>query len=247
MVEGFQRQNGRPFTQRQTVALSVERPALRGGKRLERIEAGEDQLAQRIVTAGEDALGKPGADQRGGVPNGVGAGSAGVADDRHRTAEAKGLAQFQGLALRLILHHARRLLAVAEGFADCLAKIIFPHSHPAAGRAEHHRQIFRRRPSGLLPGLVRRVQQQPARPIQPALLARGQSAPRQARREIHLGRAFHPLPGNVEQGDGTKSGPPATKAQRVRFPAVAQGGNNANSGDDHAERVRAALWDWKKH
>src|SRR5260370_29314268 len=121
MIERFQRQDGRAFPKRETVALRVERPALRGRKRLERIEAGEDQLAQRIVTAGEDALGLPGADERGGVPNGVGAGSAGVADDRERAAESKGLAQFAGLALRLVFHHPGRLPAVAETFPDRLA------------------------------------------------------------------------------------------------------------------------------
>src|SRR5260370_746199 len=55
MIERFQGQDGRAFPERETVALRVERPALRGRKGLERIETGYGQLTQRMVTAGENA------------------------------------------------------------------------------------------------------------------------------------------------------------------------------------------------
>ena len=55
--ECFQREDRRAFTQPQSVALRIEGPAPRRRKRLERIEASEDQLAERIVAARQRALG----------------------------------------------------------------------------------------------------------------------------------------------------------------------------------------------
>src|SRR5262249_7841206 len=111
MVVALERENGRAFAQAESVALRVEGPAARGRERLERIKAGEHEVARGIVTAREHALGVAVAHQRPGVTDGVGARRAGVADDGDRAVAAEGFAEIQSLSLCLVLHDARGLPA----------------------------------------------------------------------------------------------------------------------------------------
>ena len=53
----FKRDDSRAFAKRQTVAPRIKRTADRGRKRLQRIETRKNQLTERVVTAGDNALG----------------------------------------------------------------------------------------------------------------------------------------------------------------------------------------------
>ena len=58
----FQRDDRRAFAERQTVAPRIEGAADRGRERLQGIEAGKNHFTQRIIAAGEHALGLAGSE-----------------------------------------------------------------------------------------------------------------------------------------------------------------------------------------
>ena len=87
--EIFQRENRRAFAREPFRCGRVEGPAFFRRRRLERIETDKDQLGERIVAAGEDALVAARADAFEGMPDRVRAGSAGIRDDLARGREAE--------------------------------------------------------------------------------------------------------------------------------------------------------------
>ena len=80
---------------------------------MQRIEASEDQFTKGIITASEHALARAASQQFPRMTNRIRAGSAGIGNDGDRAAKAKGIGENQGLALGLIMRHARRLAALA--------------------------------------------------------------------------------------------------------------------------------------
>src|SRR3954463_15446892 len=65
----FQRQDSRAFSECQAVTPPVERATFCGRKSLERVETRKDQLAQRIVAAGEHFFSVTVADQGKSLPD----------------------------------------------------------------------------------------------------------------------------------------------------------------------------------
>ena len=92
-IEIFQREKRRAFAENHSGALAIERPAFFRRRGLERIEADENQLGERVVAAGQNALVAAGADAFEGMPDRVRAGGAGVRDHlagaRDRTPPAR--------------------------------------------------------------------------------------------------------------------------------------------------------------
>ena len=156
VVKIFQREHRRTFTQRESVAVRVERTTPRRRQGLKRIETREDQLTERVVTARQHPLGVAVANQIEGVTDGVRTRRAGVGDESKRPAKAKCRRKIDPLLLHLILRDARRLPSLARWFADGLAVIGFPGVHATTRRAEDDRQVIGRFPACLRPGLVRR-------------------------------------------------------------------------------------------
>ena len=84
MLEGLEGNHGGAFPDGQAIAARVEGTADAGRKRLQRIEARENQQAKGIVPAGEGALGLAAANEFPAVPDGIGARRAGIGNDRNR-------------------------------------------------------------------------------------------------------------------------------------------------------------------
>src|SRR5206468_2534181 len=84
--------------QGQAIALRVEGPALRGRQRLERVEAGKNELAQRIIAARQHPLRAAAANQGKRMANRIGAGSAGIGYDCDWAAETESTGQVKRVA-----------------------------------------------------------------------------------------------------------------------------------------------------
>src|ERR1051326_4647938 len=67
ILKAFQRHYRRSFTKCQAIAVRIKWAALRWRERLQRIKAGEDELAQSVVAASQHALGLACSNQVKGV------------------------------------------------------------------------------------------------------------------------------------------------------------------------------------
>jgi hypothetical protein len=115
VVKTFERQKPRPLAQSQAVTVDIERPALGGRKRLQGIEAGEDQLTERVVSTGQNPFGTPVANLFPRVSDGVRPRGAGVGNDGDRSLETQRRGQFESLPLGLVMHSANRLAPLRTG------------------------------------------------------------------------------------------------------------------------------------
>jgi hypothetical protein len=247
MFQGLQSEHGRAFAEGEPIAMSVEGAALRRRERLERIKAREDELTEGIVTACKNALSVAAPKQIPGMANRVGAGGAGVSDDRDRTAETKGVRQIEALPLGLIMQDPGGLISMRERFLDCLPIKGFAEAHAAAGSAEHHGQMVGRRPAGLLPGLVGRHQQQFGGAVHAPKIPRFQVGHGQRVGQVRLSSRLDSLTRNIEKSDRSKRHAPGPKPCRVGFPAKPQSSNDARTGDDDAGWRTSLLGGGKKH
>ena len=87
--ERFQREHRRAFAHGEAVAVFVKRTAARRRQRLQRVEAGKNQLAQNVVAAGENFFRRASAEEFPRLADGAGTGCAGVGNDVHRSAQAE--------------------------------------------------------------------------------------------------------------------------------------------------------------
>ena len=236
IIQSLQRQNGRAFAQRQSVALRVERTALSRRQRLQGIEPRENKLAQGVVAAGQHAFARAGAQQFPRVADGIRAGRAGVGDDVDRAVKAERLGQHQRLVLRLVLRDTCGLAALRPRIFQCMTIIRFSQCHAAAGRAQHNRQTLRWLPAGLFPRFMRGQQQQPGRAVQTFLLPRGEPRRGQAGRQRRFAGHFHTLPAHIEERHRVQCNPPRPESFRVVLPADAERSDHSRAGDDDARR-----------
>src|SRR5205823_3373439 len=122
-------------------------------KCLQRIESGKNQMTQRVVTAGNHLASLTTTNEFPGMTDGICSRSAGVGNDGQRTGAAQVFCDVKALALRLIMSDASRLAPPGDGRFDCLAIIILPECHTAAGCAQHERDVAWR-PARLFPRLL---------------------------------------------------------------------------------------------
>ena len=104
-------------------------------RRLERIESDKDQLGERVVAAGENALVAAGSDAIEGMPDRVRAGGAGIRDDLARCRDAERFLRVHHRLLRRVIGDQVRRVPVEFGRAVQHAIIFFAERHAAAGRA----------------------------------------------------------------------------------------------------------------
>src|SRR5438552_10180957 len=90
LIEGFKGQHCGTFAEGEPIALRVERATLGGGKGLQRIEAGENQMSQSFVTTSQNAIAAAMAHQFPRMADGIGTRSASVGDNCDWTREAEG-------------------------------------------------------------------------------------------------------------------------------------------------------------
>src|SRR5947207_11071747 len=89
LFQRFQRQDRGAFTNSESVAMSVERPATGRRQCLQRIKAGKDELTESIVAARQNAMSVAASQQLPGMSDRVRARGAGVGDDGDGTGEAE--------------------------------------------------------------------------------------------------------------------------------------------------------------
>src|ERR1043166_49120 len=146
-AECFNREHGRAFAECESVATRIDWSALRGRERLQGIESGKNQMADRVVAAREYTLGLTGVNEMPRMTDGICARSTCVGDNRDGAVKFECFGQIERLSLRLIMTHARWLPAVFLRCLQGLTVIRFAEAHPAAGRSEHERQILYRPPA----------------------------------------------------------------------------------------------------
>src|SRR6266481_3014911 len=134
MFQRFKREHRGAFSESQAITMGVKWTARGWRQGLKRIEAGKNQLAQGVITASEHPLGVATPHQFPGVPDSVGPGSAGVADDGDWPTKAEGVHDIQRLALRLIMENAGRLAGPGFRELDGLPIKGLAEVHSAAGR-----------------------------------------------------------------------------------------------------------------
>ena len=110
-------------------------------------------------------------------------------------------------------------------------------AHAAAGCAKHQRQVLLRLPTGLFPGLMSCVEQQPGSAVHPAQDLPAQQGRRQSWWELNLGCHLDALAGNIKRGDWPKRGMPLAKPLCILLPAATQGSDYARAGDDDTRRA----------
>ena len=139
---GFHEDEGRAFAECETVAGGVERAGNAGGTEcLQAIEAGENQLTERVVAAGKHAFRAAGADKVEGMADGVRTGRAGIRDDADRPAGAEGAGDIGHLPLCLIEFHPPCLETAAGGGGDGLLEIFLTDRHRGRGGADDYRDF----------------------------------------------------------------------------------------------------------
>src|SRR5438874_7161382 len=89
MLERFQNEHSSAFAERQAIPFPIEGPASSGREGLQGIEAGEHEMTERVISAGERSFGMSAAQEVPGMTNRVGARGAGIGNNRDRTGNAQ--------------------------------------------------------------------------------------------------------------------------------------------------------------
>ena len=181
------------------------------------------------------------------MPDGVGAGSAGIGDDGDRTPNAESVGQVERLPLRLVVQRSSRLAAEGMWPGDCLVIVVLAQTHPAAGSAEHEGQVIGRCPAGLSPRFVRGEQEQFGGAVEPANTPCGQESLREGRGQGHLAGHLHALTSHVEDRDWLNGDAAGAESCRIRLPTGAERGDDARAGSDDTRSWSGAIFRWKKH
>ncbi len=189
-------------------------------------------MAQGVITAGESAFSLAGAKQFPRMANRVGAGSAGIGDQRDRAAKTEGISEIKRLSLCLIMSDARCLVFVKTRLRGGLAKIAFPKAHSATGRAKNDREILGRSPLGLMPCFVCGEEQHFCGAIGALQMPSTKQCVGHFRQGGFCGR-LHALARNIKQGDRAESRFAETKTFRIFFPADAERRDDSRTGDNH--------------
>lgn len=138
----FENQKSGALPEHEAPASAIERTAGVGGQRLQAVESGEDQFAKGVIAAGENDVGQTGADEVGGVPDGIGAAGAGVGHSHDGTIEPESIVNRGDLLLRLVVGDEGSL--PRGGLLPDFAGELFAFFHAAGGGADGHFQTRQR-------------------------------------------------------------------------------------------------------
>lgn len=226
--------------------MRIERTALRRRQRLQRIESGKNQLANGVVTAGQNAFRLAASNQIERVADCIRAGSASVGDDRNRTLKRKRFEEIQRLLLCLIMDDASGLAGVMMRSLDGLAIIGFAQTHSAARCSKNHGKIFGRFPTGLLPRFMRGEEEKFCGAFHSVDTARMQFRSGKNFRKVRLRGDFHPLTGNIKTRDWPDRNASSAKTFRVGFPSLPESRDDSRAGDDDSGWI-LRMMKWKQH
>lgn len=238
VVEAFQNDQAGTFPQRKAIAVGIKGPGHRGAEGLQGIEAGENQLAEGIVTSAQHGGRIAAPDQTGGMGDRIGSRGTGIGNNREGSVDSESPLHHGGLLLGLVKNGPGGL--APRGWRSCLGLTVkgFPERHASGGGAEHDGKFCQSKAGGR-EGFPGGVKQEMGAALHPCEVAGARAGRRHGKLDFTGGGDA--LAGDIEQGDRPQGDLAGPEGVRIHLPAGPVGGYNAGPGGHHALRRAGSI------